>query len=308
MPTSGIEKLYVARQTVDSAAGMTYGTPRCMSLVTELSIKPKYNTDQAYAENRMVDQASEFDSAAIGVNRYDMTSEESAYMLGQDMTAAGGVVDASGDESPNMGLLYRAPLRRQTSSGGVVKRYGIIYKTQFTPPDSDMKTLAGKPDLSQVPELSGQAQPTEWSYLNAQGQEKHPWQYHVDSDDANCPADIDTNWFNGVYIPGVTLVSAPVLVSSSPAAGSTTAAANVQPALTFNNGLSSFKGIVLLKASDNSIIDADLSIDSTGKVVTLAPKSALAVSTAYVIIIAGVVDIYGKQSDVITVKFTTATA
>lgn len=306
MPTSGIEKLYAARQTQDTSAGLIYDAPRYLSLVTELSIKPKYNTDSAYAENRMVDQASEFDSAAIGLNRYEMRSDESAYLLGQDTAAAGGVINSSGDEAPNIGVLYRAPLRRKTSGGAAVKRYGIIYKSQFTPPDSDLKTLAGKPDLSQIPQISGQAQPTEWSYTNASGQEKHPWEYHVDSDDPNCPEDIDANWFNGVYIPGVSLVSTPALSSSSPVANSTTAVTSVQPALTFNNGLSNYSGIVLLKASDSSIVSIGLSLDSTGKIVTIAPQSALSAGTAYVIVIAGVSDIYGQQVPVTTVKFTTA--
>lgn len=306
MPTAGIEKLYAARLTSDSAAGLIYDTPRYLSLVTELSIKPKYNRTPAYAENRMVDQASEFDSAEIGVNRYEMRSDESAYLLGQDIAAAGGVVNSSGDEAPNTGILYRAPLRRKAANGTAVKRYGVIYKAQFNPPNSDMKSLQGKPDLSQIPELSGQAQPTEWSYVNANRQEKHPWEYHVDSDDQNCPTDIDSTWFNGIYIPGVIAVPKLTLVSSDPAANSTEATTSAEPKLTFSNSLSNYGGIVLLKAPDNSIADAALSLDSTGKIVTVAPKTTLSANTAYLIVIAGVTDIYGQECMATTVKFTTA--
>lgn len=305
MPTSGIEKLYAARLTQDTSAGLLFDTPRYLSLVTELSIKPKYNTDQAYAENRMVDQASEFDSAAIGVNRYEMRSDESAYLLGQDTAAAGGVINSSGDEAPNICLLYRAPLRRKTSSGNVVKRYGVIYKAQFTPPDSDLKTLAGKPDLSQVPQLSGQAQPTEWSYTNTNGQEKHPWEYHVDSDDPNCPTGIDSTWFNGVSIPGVVAAPALSLTSSTPASAATNVSTGISPALTFNNTLVNYGGIVLLKASDMSIVNVNLSIDETGKIVTVDPTAALSTSTQYVVVIASVTDINGQTYSG-KVSFTTA--
>lgn len=306
MPTAGIEKLYAARLTSDSAAGLIYDTPRYLPLVTELSIKPKYNSAPAYAENRMVDQASEFDSAEIGVNRYEMRSNESAYLLGQDIAAAGGVIDSSGDEAPNTGILYRAPLRRKATNGIAAKRYGIIYKTQFNPPNSDMKSLQGKPDLSQVPQLSGKAQPTEWSYANTSGQEKHPWEYHVDSDDPNCPKDIDTTWFKGVYIPGIAAVPVLTLVSSDPVAGSAEAATSANPKLTFSNSLSNYGGIVLLKASDNSIVDVTLSLDSTGKIVTATPNATLAANTAYLIVISGVTDIYGQECAASTVKFTTA--
>lgn len=304
MATYGIEKLFAARQTQDTSAGLVYDTPRYLSLVQEMSIKPKFNDDSAYAENRMIDQASEFDSAAIGINRYEMLSSEQAYLTGQDISAAGGVIAASGDAYPNIALLYRTPLRRKVN-GIAVKRYGVVYCVNFTPPDQDMKSLQGKPDLSQVPQMTGTAMPTAWSYTNGAGQEKHPWEYHIDSDDPNCPANIDSTWFSGVYIPGISAVPALTLSSSVPANNATSVAAGASPTLTFSNPLANYGGIVLLKASDMSIVSTALSVDGTGKIVTVDPTASLASATQYRIVIAGVTDINGQTLSA-TVGFTTA--
>ena len=65
MATFGIEKLYVAKQTSDDSSGMEYTKPQYYKNVTELDNKPKVNDDQAYAENRQVDQATMFANSEV---------------------------------------------------------------------------------------------------------------------------------------------------------------------------------------------------------------------------------------------------
>lgn len=305
MALAGITKLYVARQITDATSGLIYDTPRLMQLAQELSIKPKYNSDSAYAENRQCDTDSALDSVDVGLNRYDMRSSEEAYLLNRDVDSYGGVIGAAGDDPPYLALLYHCPLRRRISATVRAERYGIIYKAKFTPPDVDAKTIEGKPDLSQVPQLSGAAIATDWFYKNASGQEKHPWEYHVDTDDTNCPTNIGDTWWNAVHVPGLTVLSPLTLASSVPAANATGVAVSAEQTLTFSEQISNYSGISLMKA-DGTSVEFALSLDSSGKVVTITPGAALSASTAYIIAVSGVTDIYGRQLASQTIKFTTA--
>ena len=305
MALAGITKLYAARLITDATTGLVFDTPRYLQLAQELSIKPKYNSDSAYAENRQVDTDSDLDSVDIGLNRYDMRSDEEAWLLGRDTDGQGGVIGAAGDSAPYLALLYRCPLRRMKGNGVRATRHGIIYKAQFTPPDIDAKTKEGKPDLSQVPQLSGSAITTDWFYKNADGIEKHPWEYHIDDDDPNCPTDIADTFFSGVHIPGVTALTALTLASSTPAANATAVAVGVEPALTFSQQIGNYSGISIMKA-DGTAVEFVLSLDSSGKIVTITPGAAFAAGAEYIIVVAGVTDVYGRQLAPQTIKFTTA--
>lgn len=304
MPKCGIEKLYVSKQQTDTYSGMTFTKPAYYPMVQEMDIKPKVNTASAYAENRKVDQATLFDSADISISRYSMTSAERAFLLGQTLTSTGGTISSDVDEAPYIALLYKAPIK--TADGTNAYRYGVIYKTMFTPPDETLKGLEGKPDLSQVDKITGSAQTTEWSFKDANGLEKHPWEYHVDTTDPGCPEDIDETWFNSVPIPSITAISALTLSGSNPADNATGVALTAKPTLTFNNAINGYTAVVLLDETDNSIVANTLSLDATGKILTITPSVNLVTAKTYDIIITGVTDIYGQVLAQQIIKFTTA--
>lgn len=187
MPIVGVEKLYVAVQTKDDigAAGLTYNTPEYFQSVQEIDIKPKLNTEKLYAENKLWDQATTLDSVDVTINLTDLTSAQRAKVLGQTLAAEGGVYASADDQAPYVALLYKANL----SSGGY--RYGVLYKGQFTLPQDSAKGQEGKVAY-QTPSIAATFQPT----IN-----NDMWEYHVDSTDANCPANIDSTWFVSVMIP-----------------------------------------------------------------------------------------------------------
>ena len=135
MPIMGIEKLYVSKQLTDMPGGMTFTAPQYYNNVQEIDIKPKTNSAKAYAENRLVDQATLFDSADVAVSRYSMTSVERAFLLGQSLASTGGSISSSADVAPYITLLYKAPIKVNSIKG---YRYGVIYKTMFTPPDENI--------------------------------------------------------------------------------------------------------------------------------------------------------------------------
>lgn len=303
MPLMGIDKLYVAKCLTDTAAGMTFTVPQYYKDVQEIDIKPKVNSASAYAENRKIDQATLFDSADISISRYAMSNTERAFLLGQAKASTGGTVSSDADVAPYIAILYKAPIKVDNSLGF---RYGVIYKTMFNPPDETYKGLEGKPDLSQVAKIDGSAQPTEWSFIDADGSEKHPWEYHVDTTDPDCPADIDSTWFNSVAIPSITAVSALALSNSLPANNATGVAATVKPALTFNNAIADFSSIVFMNVTSGVLVANTMALDSTGKVLTITPTSNLTSADVYNIILTGVKDAYGQVLSQQIIKFTVA--
>jgi phi13 family phage major tail protein len=298
MPTVGIEKLYVAKLNSDTVQGLSYTTPQYFDNVQRLGIKPKTNTEKAYAENRIVDQVSEFDSADVEFDRYSMSTNERAFILGQTISANGGVVASQGDEPPFIALLYKAPIRL---NGAKAYRYGVIYKALFTPPDEEMKGLEGKPDLSQTPKISGTAQSTAWSFKDSNGKSKHPWEYHIDTTN-----NLDDTWFAAVPIPSVSTYTALSLASSIPATNATGITAATTPSLTFSNAISYFGDILLLNATDGSLVANTMALDDSKKILTITPNSALVSGKVYNVVVSGVTDIYGQVLPGQIVKFTTA--
>ena len=96
------------------------------------------------------------------------------------------------------------------------------------------------------------------------------------------------------------------LMGSNPAADATGVTNDVKPVLTFSNPLDDYGGVTLIRVSDGSVTTFAASLDSTQKILTLTPSAALAASTAYEIILAGVTDEYGHTLATQAVKFTTA--
>lgn len=282
MAHSGIVDLY-AGKVVDSTSGLSATNITHFANPQELTIKPKTNTDKAYGGNRLIDQAAQFDSGDITLGLYDLTASEQAFLLNQLEPSEGGVAASAEDEGGFICLFYKTPLRRTTASGGTVYRYGWIYKTQFTPYDDTMKTLQGKPDLSQTPSLSGTAQPTDYYVTDTNGVERHLWHYYVDSDDANCPADIATSWCTSLHVPSADTVAPTVAVLPVDAATDVLTTTNI--IWTFSKALNSAtvtSANFIVFSADGTTVAGALSLDSTGKIVTFTPAASLTASMAYI--------------------------
>lgn len=271
---SGIKKVYFAPLTTDEAASLVYGTPQYLKAIQELGVKPKTNKEVLYAEDIMWDQSTTFDSADVSMRLASLTSAERATLLGQTTAAAGGVYATQEDEAPYVALLYKATIRDGF-------RYGVFYKGAFDLFDETMKSKEGKNAFSS-PALAATFQPT--IYENADG--KHIWEYHVDTTDPNCPADIDDTWFAAVVVPGADTTPPTVTVVPADAATEVVVSANI--VWTFNEAIDTTKvtaaNFLLMAASDGTIIPGALTMDGTSKIVTLEPTSDLDASTEYIAI------------------------
>lgn len=281
MPLIGIEKLYVALLTKDDTTGLTYGTPTYYAGVQEIDIKPKQNTEKQYAENKLWDQMTTFDSCDVTAKLADLTSAQKAQLLGQTLAATGGVYATAADVAPFVAILYKANIR-----GGY--RYGVLYKGVFQIPDDNAKGQEGKVIFGS-PSATATFQATKYNSF---------WEYHVDTSDPNCPVDIDTTWFTAVTIPAAD--TTPPTVSTLPTDAATNVAVAANMIWTFNEAIDSAvvkaSNFFLMKAADGTLIAGALSLDGTRKIVTLDPSSNLTAATAYIAICtANVTDLAGNH-------------
>lgn len=107
------------------------------------------------------------------------------------------------------------------------------------------------------------------------------------------------------YTPGTT--SDPLALSSSnPANNATGVTTDTHPTLTFNNAISSYSGVLLLDETDNTITSATMSLDTTRKILTIVPTTALVTAKTYDIILSGVTDAFGQVLAQQIIKFTVA--
>lgn len=257
---TGIKKVYVALQTADDVSNLTYATPKYYAGIQDFSIKPKQNIEPLWAENQIFDQGVAFQEVDIEITLASLTSAQRVEILGQHAAASGGVYSNLSDTPPYVAILYKA-----TIPGGY--RYGVFYKGMFSIPDEDMKGQEGKTAYA-APKISGTFIPP----INLE-----TWEYHVDTTDPNCPADIDSTWFSQVTVPTADTV-APT-VTSVPADAATGVSASADVVFTFDKAIDAStitNANVFLMMADGTAIEATLSVNTLNTIVTLHPTSALA--------------------------------
>ena len=271
MPTvTGIEKTYVAvMNPEDTATAIHYNAPKYYENIQEFDIKPKQNTEKQYAENRMIDQETELDSYDVDLTLAALTSAQKAELLGQTIADEGGVFATQEDVAPYVAILYRATIK-----GG--KRYGILFKGKFGMPDTSYKSKEGKPQFIS-PKCTATFQPLNYEVTASDGQKKHLTEWHVDTTDPNCPADIDDTWFTtAMHFPGADVAVPTVTVVPADEATGVTATANI--VWTFSKAvdpLTVTKNNFMILTGGAAVAGA-LEIDATGKIVTFDPTENLA--------------------------------
>lgn len=185
MAIVGLEKLYYALLTKDDETGLTYEKPVYLPGVKAISVSPSTSTEKLYAENQLWEQETAIEEIQVGITLADLSNKDSAILLGQTVAAEGGIFASDEDDPPYVALLYKANKSNKQA------RYQVLYKGKFALPKEDKQGKEGKTNF-QTPEISAVFQPTKNS---------GKWKYQVDTDDEDCPADIDISFFTDVIIP-----------------------------------------------------------------------------------------------------------
>jgi phi13 family phage major tail protein len=282
----GVDSVYIAEVTADSAAAYTADTPEYLAPVAELNQAHTVNTANQYADDAPFESITVEGETVIQITLTGIPLEMKAKLLGREFDPAAGRIYDNPDAVPP----YFALSFRSLKSNGAYRYYQYL-KGRFAPPNEDAATKGDSPD-PKTTQLVYTAIPTIYEFLGVTLTKRRK-KIEGDADTDNFSA---TGWFTSVQTPNYVAPSALALSSSVPTDGATGISISANQTLTFNNALpaNAIYQVALLLASDASIVAGAITLDATKKIITINPTSNLTGSTAYIITY-NMTDIYGQH-------------
>lgn len=292
--TVGLDSLYIAEVTADSATAYTADTPEYFAPAAEASLATSSKMETQYADDQPYDVMVAEGETTISLTVTGIPSEMYAKVLGKTFDAATGQVWDNGGTPPDMALGFRA----KKSNGSY--RYYWFLKGKFAPPGFETATQRDTPD-PKTTKITYTAIKTTYPFDIGSTNET-VLKVMGDTDTTNFSA---TGWFSQVITPVASTPSALALSSSDPADGATGVVVSVSISLVFNNALrdNAIYNVVLSKA-DGTLVACTNSLDAAKTTMTVNPDANMSASTVHILAI-GVEDIYGQDLQAV-VNFTTA--
>jgi phi13 family phage major tail protein len=292
----GVDMLYYALVTQDTAAGYVAGTPAYLAPLANVSVKPKTSSKMQYFDNVAMESLLSEGESEGEIEIQGLPLDLKATLLGKTWDSTNKRMYDDGGIPPYVALGYRA----LKSDGNYI--YYWYLKCQFAPPDEEAATKADSPD-PKTTKLKVTAIYTTYLFdvdgSNSRSVKKN------EADTAITGVDVDT-WFDAVQTPVPGSVSA-VTCTPSPADGATNQTTSVAITLTFNNALAggAENGIGLVRSDTMAAISVTRSVNAARTVVTLE-HSALTSAKTYLIVVTGVRDISGQALADVVYDFATA--
>ena len=283
--TTGVEKAYYAILKEDGVTPK-YGTVHYLPGLREISVAAKEEQATIYAENRLYDSENSLGEIEVTLDFASIDTADYAALFGKKIAKNGGIIESSSDQPPYIVLMVE-----KTLSGGV-KEYLTLFKGKLAIPEDKAKTKEGKTEY-QTMSLNGIFMPLDNGI----------WKHSVKTTDEGFDSGThDQSWGKTVLLPSTEAVGK-LTVTGDPEDNATGVAKNKTITLTFNNAITQFT-VSLLK-NDFTVVDSNISINETKKVITIDPKSDLTGTTKYAVMVNGVKDIYGQVLESTIIDFTT---
>lgn len=290
----GIDDLYIAEVTQDTAAGYVADTPEYLAPAAQATQQPQNSSETIYADDQPYDIMYSEGETVINLRITNLPMEMYAKLTGRVFDAASGRVFDNGGTPPDMALSFRS----MKSNGSY--RYYQYLKGRFEVPAEDATTRGDSPDVKML-ELIYRAVRTvyEFDLGDINGTVKRVM---GDDDTTNFTG---ATWYSQVQTPVAVAPSALALSSSDPTDGASGVLVTKTITLTFNNALvaGAINQVVVSKA-DGTLVACTNSLDATAKIMTVNPDASLDASSTYLVAIA-VTDIYGDTLGAV-VNFATA--
>ena len=280
----GVDSLYVATVTADSASAYTAGTPAYLAPAAEASQVPTTSFGIQYADDQPFDVMTSEAETKISLKVTNIDPQTLALITGKVFDVASGRMWDNGGTAPYMALGFRS----KKSTG--TYRYYWFLKGKFDMPAEAAQTEGATP-TPQTLDLSFTAIRTVFKFDLGAPADDTIKRVMGDEDSTNFSA---TGWFSQVQTPVVVAPSALALSSSDPADDATGVAVSKVVTLTFNNALPADAIYNVIFATAAGVRKAVTCVlDATKKIMTCTPTTNWAGSTTYVVGI-GVTDIYGS--------------
>jgi phi13 family phage major tail protein len=280
----GLDSVYLAEVTVDSATAYTADTPEYFAPAIEATIEPTINTETQYADDAAYDTMVSEGETKLTFNVTNIPIEMLAKITGKVFDSTTGRMYDNAATPPYMALGFRS-----LKSNGSYRYYWFL-KGRFDIPKEAAATKGDAPD-PKPQEITYTAINTVCIFTLSGSVSATTKRVMGDEDSTNFSG---TGWFTQVQTPGVSAPSALALSTSTPADGGSNINVSANLSLTFNNAVpaDAIANVVVVKA-DGTAVACTNSLDATKKIMTINPNASLDASSTYIVAY-GVTDIYGQ--------------
>lgn len=289
------DNLYIAKVTADTSSAYTTSATEQLAMLGELKSDPKVSRKAKYYDGQLaINYFSEDGEETLTIP--GLSEKRISELVGKSYDSTKGVVFDSGklDSVPYYALGYR--FKAKGTDGVTYYKYRWFCKGQFMISSTGAKSAEADVD-PQDQEVTYYPQKTEYQFtypdpknlaLNTVDGLK------VAKTDTTDPAFVsEASWFSQVQTP-LTFGAPDAIALSSivPASGASGILATANVVLTFNNKIASHS-VELVDDTGESIVEASISFDATGKIMTINPTGNMATGKQAVAIF-GVTDVYGQ--------------
>jgi phi13 family phage major tail protein len=294
---TGLDNLHYAQVLADNESSYQTGPNNFLSKAAEMKKEAKVDVAIRYYDNKPTFSSPSEASTDVTLTVSGVPTRLAAELAGKPYDQTRGIMIDTGDVSnaPYCALSARGSL----GDGGY--RFYQFLKGKFSLGAETAKTKEEKVTASTV-ELTYTGLVTTHEFAIPGGTKSGTKGIQADTTD---PAFLGADaWFSQVQTPETLGKPGVLTMASTPVDKATGVGESVKPVLTFSNSLAA-DAVTIVKA-DGTLVAADKSYDSTGKILTITPSAALTSGATYSIIVAGVADVFGQSLDTTAIKFTVA--
>lgn len=278
----GVDKVYTFNVLEDSEGNYIASVPEYFAPVAEISGEAKTDVTTTYYDNKAGTSYVSEGATELKMTVSNVPAKKMADHLGKDYDITTGRVYDSGEPNPpDKGLMFRYNM------GKTGYRYYCYLNGTFSGGAEVAATKGDKVDVKTYETtFTAGATSHEWTVNGIKKSLKR-----VFGDTADIAFDA-TGWFNQAQTPLAVVPTELALTTSVPADAATAIVKTAPIVLTFNNKIA--KESITLISSIGDLVVVTKTWDATGKILTIAPSTALTGTLKYIILISGVVDAYGQ--------------
>ncbi len=300
-PITGIKGAWIAGDIQDTETGYSAGTPFFAPPLENATWTAEQGKQPVFGNDAKRDEYFGTEINSIVIRLTGISEEMDAWLRGKAYIAAAGAVAGSGDTEPPLRALGLKIAK------GINNAILVWFpKGKFSGGNIVAQTKTDNVTVN-VREYTFSALETvrQFTYLNDNtGLMETKGLTYWKGESAN-PAFNAATFFTQVQTPDTLTPPAALALSSIvPADGATGVAVGADVVITFNNKIAA-DAIALVSAAGDAVENA-MSIDATGKIITINPAGNLDAATNYHVVLVNVKDIYGQMLPVTTKSFTTA--
>ena len=261
--TFGLKNAHYAKITVDNTGKITYATPKAIPGSTELSLDPRGDMTEFYADDMLYYSASNNQGYDGTLTLANITDDFAIDILGEEKDETDSVItEKSTAKSSYFALMFEF-------DGDIKAVRHVLYYCSASRPSigSSTKTDTADPNTVELTFVAS-ARPGDYSVKT--------------KTTTTTPTAVYDGWYDSVYDKATT----PLNVTVAPADNATGIAVGSSVTWTFDKELKADTigegNFFLMNNATGSEVLGALTIDSTGKIVTFKPTVALAATTKYV--------------------------